>query len=198
MNENALYITLEQIPGGVRIRENYSSRFVSCLQQDYMDESMMILQGLVGVIDEINRDYLWDSLYRLFGCSITTMKRYIGMLAESSDADRLFSRGHGDYPETFKIEGLLPIQTSLFFSVSIEPIDSRILSLEIRDNIFKYAESEINSEINPVTLTAAAFAEILYRELYFPALKLLAGAEDTDLIEAFIDKSIDERFIPMA
>ena len=198
MNENALYITLEQIPGGVRIRENYSSRFVSCLQQDCMQESLMILQGLAGVIDEINRDFLWDNLYRLFGCSVTIMKRYMGMLVENSDADRIFTRGHGDYLETFKVEGILPIQTSLSFSVSMEPIDSRLLSLEIRDNIFKYAESEINSDINPVTLTAAAFAEILYRELYFPALKLLTGAEDTDLIEAFIDKSIDERFVPMA
>lgn len=66
MNENALYINLGQIPGGVKLVENYSSRFVSCIQQDSMQESMMILQGLAGVIGEINRNLIWNPLYRLF------------------------------------------------------------------------------------------------------------------------------------
>lgn len=196
MNENALYITIEQIPGGVRMRENYSSRFVTCIQQDCMHESMMILQGLVSVIGEINRNLIWKNLYRMFGCSIKTLKQYMWMLAEKSDGSRLFDRGHEDYLETILIEGALPVQTSFSFSLSMEPADSMNLSLEIRDNIFRYTETENLSGSNPAAITAVTFAEVLYKELYFPALKLLAGDANTELIKVFIAKSIDEQYIP--
>lgn len=198
MNENALYITIEQIPGGVRIRENFSNRFVSCIQQDCMHESMMILQGLVSVIGEINRNLIWKNLYRLFGCSIKTLKQYMWMLAEKSDGSRLFDRGHGDYLETFMIEGALPVQTSYSFSLTMEPADSMNLSIEIRDNIFRYTETENLSGLNPSVIIAVTFAEVLYKELYFPALKLLAGDGNTESIKAFIAKSIEEQLIPLA
>ena len=198
MNENALYIKLEQIPGGVRMTENYSNRFVGCIQQDFMHESMMVLQGLVSVIDEIDRKIIWNNLYHLFGCNKNTLKRYLWMLAENSEGARLFDRGHGDCREIFMMEEVLPVQTSLSFSVSTEPADSRMLSVEIRDNIFRYADSGNNCGINPTAITAAAFAEVLYRELYFPALKLLAGDRSTELIKSFIDRSLDERFVHTA
>lgn len=135
MNENALYINLGQIPGGVKLVENYSSRFVSCIQQDCMQESMMILQGLAGVIGEINRNLIWNPLYRLFGCNIKTMKRYMWMLADTSDGSRLFDRAHGEYLDTFMIEGSFPIQTPFSFSVTTEPADSMNLSLTVHDNV---------------------------------------------------------------
>ena len=163
-----------------------------------MRESMMILHGLAGVIGEINRNLIWNSLYRLFGCNIKTMKRYMWMLAETSDGARLFDRGHGEYLNTLMIEGLLPVQTPYSFSVSMEPVDSMNLSLTVRDNIFKYAESDDIDGLNPASATAAAFAEVLYRELYFPALKLLAGDGNTTRIRTFIDKSIDKQFVPLA
>ena len=198
MNENALYITLEQIPGGVRMRENYSSRFVTCIQEDCMHESMMILQGLVSVIGEVNRNLIWNNLYRLFGFSVKTLKQYMWMLVEKSNGSRLFDRGHGDYLEAFMIEGALPVQAPFSFSLLMEPADSMNLSLEIRDNIFRYIEKENLSGLDPSTITAVTFAEVLYKELYFPALKLLAGDGNTELIKAFISKSIDERFVPLA
>ena len=198
MNENALYINLGQIPGGVKLVENYSSRFVSCIQQDCMQESMMILQGLAGVIGEINRNLIWNPLYRLFGCNIKSMKRYMWMLADTSDGSRLFDRAHGEYLDTFMIEGSFPIQPPFSFSVTTEPADSMNLSLTVHDNVFKYAKSENRGELDPASVTAASFAEVLYRELYFPALKLLAGEENTPAIRAFIGKSIEERFLPLA
>ena len=163
-----------------------------------MHESKMILQGLVSVIGEINRNLIWKNLYRMFGCSRKTLKQYLWMLAETSDGSRLFDRGHGDYMETLMIEGTLPVQTLFSFSVSMEPADSINLTLEIRDNIFKYADSEDSSGINPAAITAASFADVLYRELYFPALRLLARDGSTDLIKAFIARSIDEQFVPLA
>ena len=161
-----------------------------------MHESMMILQGLVSVIGEINRNLIWKNLYRMFGCSIKTLKQYMWMLAEKSDGSRLFDRGHEDYLETILIEGALPVQTSFSFSLSMEPADSMNLSLEIRDNIFRYTETENLSGSNPAAITAVTFAEVLYKELYFPALKLLAGDANTELIKVFIAKSIDEQYIP--
>lgn len=136
MNENALYIKIEQVPGGVNLTENYTSRFVSCIQQDCMRESMMILHGLVGVIGEINRNLIWNFLYRLFRCNIKTMKRYMWMLAETSDGARLFDRGHGEYLNTLMIEGSLLMQTPYSFSVSMEPVDSMNLSPTVHDNIW--------------------------------------------------------------
>ena len=198
MSENALYINIEQIPGGVNLVENYSRRFVSCIQQDCMQESMMILQCLAGVIGEINRNLIWNPIYRLFGCNIKTMKRYMWMLADNSDGSRLFERAQRDYLDTFMIEGSFPLQTLFSFSVITEPVDCMNLSLTVHDNVFKYAESENTGELDPASVTAASFAEVLYRELYFPALKLLAGEENTPAIRAFIGKSIEERFLPLA
>ena len=43
---------------------------------------------------------------------------------------------------------------------------------------------------------AAAFAEALYGELYFPALKLLTGDETNEKIRTFIGSTIDAQFIP--
>ena len=66
MNEDNLYIKLEQIPGGVRLEENYSSRFVECIQVDDMHDSMLILQGLISVIGELNRSCFFKVLSVLF------------------------------------------------------------------------------------------------------------------------------------
>ena len=64
MDEEKLIIRLEQIPNGVRLSENYSRRFTECLRKDDMSTSISILHGLVSVIGEINRAYMFGVLYK--------------------------------------------------------------------------------------------------------------------------------------
>ena len=87
MDEEKLNIRLEQIQNGVRLTENYSRRFTECLLKEDMSGSVGILQGLISVIGEMNRAYLFDTLYQMFNCSLKTLKTYLFMLVE---ADRRF------------------------------------------------------------------------------------------------------------
>ena len=121
MNEDNLYIKLEQIPGGVRLDENYSSRFVECIQVDDMHSSMMILQKLISVIGEINRSSFFKVLYPLFGCSVKTLKKYLYGVADTCSGDHLFERGHGQFYDELIVEGSLPVQTLFSYSVEIDP-----------------------------------------------------------------------------
>ena len=161
MNEDNLYIKLEQIPGGVRLEENYSSRFVECIQADNMHDSM------------------------LFG------------IADNCGEDHLFERGDGQFYDELVIEGSLPIQTAFSYSVEINPINSVNLDLIIYDNLFKHIKATGSPDFtDPAALTAAAFAETIYGELYFPALKLLTGDKTNEKIKSFVGNLIDELYVP--
>ena len=197
MNENNLYIRLEQIPNGVKLDENYSRRFVECIQADNMHESMLILQGLISVIGEINRSSFFKVLYPMFGCNVRTLKNYLYGIADNCSGDHLFDRGHGRFYEELVVEGSLPLRTALSYSVEIDPADSVNLALTIRDNLFKHIQTSGSSGFtDPAAVTAAAFAETIYGELYFPALKLLTGDETNEKIKSFIGNLIDELYVP--
>ena len=197
MNEDNLYIKLEQIPGGVRLDENYSSRFVECIQVDDMHDSLIILQGLISVIGEINRNSFFKVLYPMFGCSVKTLKNYLYGIAENCSGDHLFERGHGQFYDELIIEGSLPIQTTFSYSVEIDPNNSVHLEMTIYDNLFKHIRTADSSDFaDPASLTAAAFAETIYGELYFPALKLLTGDETNEKIKSFVGNLIDELYVP--
>ncbi len=197
MDEEILYIKLEQIPGGVRLSENYSRRFVECIQQDSMSDSMHILQGLISVIGEINRSCIMKVLYQMFGYSEKTLKKYLYSIAENSEGDHLFARGHGQFYEECQVEGSLPIQTNFSFSVTMDPINSTNLEITIKDGIFKNVKADkFSAGTDPAAITAAAFADTLYNELYFPAIKLLTGDETGKSAKSFIGKTVDELFVP--
>ncbi len=197
MREDNLYIRLEQIPGGVRLDENYSRRFVECIREDNMHDSMQILQGLISVIGEINRSSFFKVLYPLFSCSVKTLKNYLYGIADNCSGEHLFDRGHGRFYDELVVEGSLPVQTDLSYSVEIDPINSVNLELAIHDNLFKHISADNSSgSADPAAITAAAFAETLYGELYFPALKLLTGDKTNEKIRAFISGTIDAQFVP--
>ena len=197
MNEDNLYIKLEQIPGGVRLEENYSSRFVECIQADNMHDSMLILQELISVIGELNQNSFFKVLYPLFGCSVKTMKQYLYGIADNCSEDHLFERGHGQFYDELVVEGSLSIQTAFSYSVEINPINSVNLDLIIYDNLFKHIKATGSSGFtDPAALTAAAFAETIYGELYFPALKLLTGVKTNEKIKSFVGNLIDELYVP--
>ncbi len=198
MNEDNLYIKLEQIPGGVRLSENYSTRFVECIQADNMHDSMLILQGLISVIGEINRTSFFKVLSPMFGCSVKTLKNYLYGIADNCSGDHLFDRGHGRFYEELLVEGSLPVRTSFSYSVEADPVNSVNLELTIRDNLFKHIKATGPSELSdPAAITAAAFAETLFGELYFPALKLLTGNDTNERIRSFVGNLIDELFVPI-
>lgn len=197
MNEDNLYIRLEQIPGGVRLSENYSSRFVECIQADNIHESMTILRGLISVIGEINRSSFFKALYPLFGCSVKTLKNYLYGIAENCSGDHLFDRGHGHFYEELIVEGSLPVQTAFSYSVEIDPADSVNLELTIRDNLFKHINNSNSAGYtDPAAVTAAAFAETIYGELYFPSLKLFTGDVTNEKIKTFVGNQVDGMFVP--
>ncbi len=198
MEEDLLYIKLEQIPGGVRLSENYSQRFVECLQTDKVNESMSILQGLISVIGEVNRSYFYDVLYQIFGYSPKALKNYLLKIADNTTGDHLFERGHGHFYEEVMVEGSLPVQTEMAFSVSMDPVGDAHLELTIHDGVFKHTKKVGTDSSNPAVITAAAFADTLYGELYFPAIKLLTGDEAGETTKSFIRRTIDEQFVPMA
>lgn len=194
MEEDLLYIKLEQIPGGVRLTENYSQRFVEYLQTDRVNESMSILQGLISVIGEVNRSYF----YRIFGCHPKAVKDYLWEIVENTTGDHLFERGHGHFYDDVMVEGSLPVQTELSFSVNMDPVGDGHLELTIRDGIFKHIKRDgVFSSSHPAAITAAAFADTVYGELYFPAIKLLTGDETGENCKSFIWKTIEDQFIPM-
>ena len=197
MDEEILYIKLDQIPGGVRLSENYTSRLVECIQQDRISESVHLLQGLISVIGEINRSYILKALYQLFGYNVKTLKKYLYSIAENCEGDHLFARGHGRFYEECKVEGSLPVQTDYSFSVSMEPVSGINLEIAVKDGIFKYVNADkAAAGTDPVAITAAAFADTLYNELYFPALRLLTGDETGKTVRSFISSTVDELFVP--
>ena len=196
MDEEKLRIRLEQIPNGVRLTENYSRRFTECVQKDDMSGSIGILQGLISVIGEINRAYLFDTLYRMFGCSLKTLKNYLFALAENSGEDRLFARGNELYHEELVVDGALPYSTDYFFEAELDPENSINLELDVKDGIFGLTKPGSSRADSPAMVTAAAFADTLLGELYFPALKLMTGDRDGSKAKAFIAKTLDAHFVP--
>ena len=197
MNEDILYIRLRQIPGGVRLEENYSRRFVECIQTDNMHESMLILQKLISVIGEISRSSFFKVLYPLFGCSVKTLKNYLYGIADNCSGDHLFDRGHRQFYDELVVEGSLRVQTELSYSVEIGPADSVNLEMTVHDNLFKHIKNtNVLDYTDPVAVTATAFAEVIYGELYFPALKLLTRDETNQKIKIFIRNLIDELYVP--
>ena len=197
MDEELLYIRLEQIPGGVRLSENFTARFVECIRQDNMNDSMIILQGLISVIGEISRDTILKVLYPMLGCSVRTLKKYLFTIAENCSGDHLFARGNGQFYDECKVEGPLPMQAGFSYSVSIDPVKSTNLELTIKDEVFRHVKSPYSqSRTDPAAITAAAFADTLYGELYFPAIKLLTGDETGKAAQAFISSTVDELFVP--
>ena len=197
MNEDILYIRLRQIPGGVRLEENYSRRFVECIQTDNMHESMLILQKLISVIGEISRSSFFKVLYPLFGCSVKTLKNYLYGIADNCSGDHLFDRGHRQFYDELVVEGSLRVQTELSYSVEIGPADSVNLEMTVHDNLFKHIKNtNVLDYTDPVAVTAAAFAEVIYGELYFPALKQLTRDETNQKIKIFIRNLIDELYVP--
>jgi len=199
MEEKLLYFKLEQIPNGVRLSENYTKHFVDCLQQDEIQDSMVILQGLISVIGEVNRTYFFDVLYRAFGCSSEALKNHLSGIAENTSGDYIFDRGHERFFEELVVEGSLPVKTELSFSVFMDPHGNGNLGLTIRYGVFKHIQKENSfSRRHPAVITAAAFADTLYGELYFPAIKLLTGDETEKTAKAFIKRTIDEQFTPIA
>lgn len=199
MDDDKLIIRLEQIPNGVRLTENYSKRLLECLQKDDMSGSLGILQGLISVIGEINRGYIFDVLYPMFGCSLKTMKKYLNAVAEKSNGDHLFERGHELFYDELAVEGSLPFRTDYFFEASMDPVNSVNLELKVTDGIFNQIKAgDIRSADHSAVITVAAFADTLYGELYFPAIKLLTGDSDSSKTKAFIEKTLDEQFVLMA
>ena len=106
-----------------------------------MHDSMLILQGLISVIGELNRSSFFKVLYPLFGCSVKTLKNYLYGIAENCSGDHLFERGHGQFYDELVVEGSLPIQTVFSYSVEIDPINSVNLELTIYDNLFKHIKT---------------------------------------------------------
>lgn len=197
MDKEKLNIRLEQIPNGVRLTENYSHRFTECLLKEDMSGSVAILHGLISVIGEINRAYIFDTLYQMFSCSLKTLKKYMCTLAEKSRDDHLFARGHELYYDELIVEGSLPYRTEYFFEAELDPEESVNLELKIKDGIFNQIKTVKNlGADNPAVVTAAAFADTLYGELYFPAIKLMTGDKDSSKTKAFIEKTLDEYFVP--
>lgn len=197
MNEDILYIRLRQIPGGVRLEENYSRRFVECIQTDNMHESMLILQKLISVIGEISRRSFFKVLYPLFGCSVKTLKNYLYGIAENCCGEHLFDRGHERFYDELVVEGSLRVQTELSYSVEIGPADSVNLEMTVHDNLFKHIRNTNALDYtDPAAVTGATFADTIYGELYFPALKLLTGDETNQKIKTFIWNLIDELYVP--
>ena len=197
MDEEILYIKLDQIPGGVRLSENYSRRLVECIQQDNMNDSMHILQELIIVIGEINRSYILKVLYQMFGYSVKTLKQYLYSILENCKSDHLFARGHGQFYEECKVEGSLTVQTGFSFSVTLDPGNSTNLEISIKDGIFKDVKADkFSARTDPAAITAAAFADTLYNELYFPAIKLLTGDDTGKAAKSFISSIVDDLFVP--
>ena len=196
MDEEKLYIRLEQIPGGVRLSENFSERFVKCIREDSMHESMLILQGLISLIGEVSRSRFYKVLYPLFGCSVKTLKQYLCGMAEQSSGEHLFDRGHGKFYDELIVEGSVQVQLPFSYEVVLDPEDSVDLGFTERDSLFKNIKTELQpGSADPAVITAAAFAEALYGELYFSALKLLTGDETNEKIRAFIGSTIDAQFV---
>ena len=197
MDEEKLFIKLEQIPGGVRLSENFSVHFVKCIREDSMHESMLILQGLISLIGEISRSSFFKVLYPLFGCSVKTLKQYLCGIAEQSSADHLFDRGHGKFYDELIVEGSVQMQLPFSYEVVLDPEESVNMEFTEHDRLFINIKTELQAgSADPAVITAAAFAETLYGELYFPALKLLTGDETNEKIRAFIDSTIDAQFVP--
>ena len=197
MDEEKLYIRLEQIPGGVRLSENFSERFVKCIREDSMHESMLILQGLISLIGEVSRSRFYKVLYPLFGCNVKTLKQYLCGMAEQSSGEHLFDRGHGKFYDELIVEGSVQVQLPFSYEVVLDPEDSVDLGFTERDSLFKNIKTELQpGSADPAVITAAAFAEALYGELYFPALKLLTGDETNAKIRTFIGGTIDAQFVP--
>ena len=197
MGKETLYIKLEQIPNGVRLSENFSRALVNCIQQDHMTESLEILRGLISIIGEINRGYFFNVLYSVFGYNVKTMRNYLYALAEKSDSDHLFARGHGDFFEELIVDGSVPFKAGYSFEISIDPGQSENLEVKIKDNLFtSLKDAENHNWDDPAVITAAAFADVLYGELYFPAIKLMTGDIDSGKTKAFIRKTLDEQFVP--
>lgn len=197
MDEEILFIRLEQIPGGVRLTENFSERFVKCIREDSMHESMLILQGLISLIGEISRSRYFKVLYPLFGCSVKTLKQYLCGIAEQSSGDHLFDRGHGRFYDELIVEGSVQVQLPFSYEVVLDPEESANMEFTEHDRLFINIKTELQAgSADPAVITAAAFAEALYGELYFPALKLLTGDETNEKIRAFISSTIDAQFIP--
>ncbi len=197
MDEENLYIKLEQIPGGVRLDENCSRRFVECIQEDNMHDSMLLLQEMISAIGEINRSSFFKVLYPLFGCSVKTLKNYLYGIADNCSGDHLFERGHGLFYDELVIEGSLPVQTVFSYTVTIDPVNEANLEMTIQDNLFKHIRKANSADYtDPAAITAAAFAETIYGELYFPALKLLTGDETNEKIKSFVGNLIEEQYVP--
>lgn len=197
MDEEILFIRLEQIPGGVRLTENISERFVKCIREDSMHESMLILQGLISLIGEINRSSFFKVLYPLFGCSVKTLKQYLYEKAERNSADHLFDRGHGNYFNEIIVEGSVQVRMPFSYEVVLDPEESVDMEFTEHDRLFINIKTELQpGSADPAVITALAFADVLYSELYFPALKLLTGDETNEKIRAFISSTIDAQFVP--
>ena len=196
MDEEKLYIRLEQIPGGVRLSENFSERFVKCIREDSMHESMLILRGLISLIGEVSRSRFYKVLYPLFGCNVKTLKQYLCGMAEQSSGEHLFDRGHGKFYDELIVEGSVQVQLPFSYEVVLDPEESVDLGFTERDRLFKNIKTELQAgTADPAVITAAAFAEALYGELYFSALKLLTGDETNEKIRAFIGSTIDAQFV---
>ena len=197
MDEEKLFIRLEQIPGGVRLSENFSARFVKCIREDTMHESMLILQGLISLIGEINRSSFFKVLYPLFGCSVKTLKQYLCGKADQSSADLLFDRGHGNYFEEIIVEGSVQVWMPFSYEVILDPEEYVNMGFTEHDRLFINIKTELQpGSADPAAITALAFADVLYSELYFPALKLLTGDETNEKIRTFISSTIDAQFVP--
>ena len=106
---------------------------------------------------------------------------------KTAAGNHLFERGHGQFYDELVVEGSLPVQTVYSYSIEIDPINSVNLELTIYDNLFKHIKTAGSSGFaDPAAITAVAFAETIYGELYFPALKLLTGDETNEKIKSFI------------
>ena len=162
-----------------------------------MHESMLILQGLVSLIGEISRSRFYKVLYPLFGCSVNTLKQYLGGVAEQSSGSHLFDRGHGRFYDELIVEGSVQVQMPFTYEVVLDPEESVNMEFTEHDRLFINIITELHTgSADPAVITAAAFAEALYGELYFPALKLLTGDETNEKINAFIGSTIDAQFVP--
>lgn len=199
MENEKLYIKLKQIPGGVSLSENFSGRFVACLEQSDTHGSISILQGLISVVGELNRDYFWDQLYQISGCSLRKLNYYLDGILDDSRAENLFDRGRGLYAEEIMIKGFLPVRTGYSFSVFLDTAGSGNLNMTIRDGLFRHIRAAAPGTASGALInTAAAFAENIFAELYFPALKLLTADPSGKAVRTFLDQTLSEQFVPMA
>ena len=77
----------------------------------------------------------------------------------------------------------------------LEAEAQRLAELEAEGKLCVRVTEQCNFA-DPASLTAAAFAETIYGELYFPALKLLTGDETNEKIKSFVGNLIDELYVP--